>query len=167
MSVFLRSITLVALSGVFSFSAFAAPQKGGAVKTGGGDFGLGLSLGDPTGVNGKYYLSSHTAVVGGMGFGIGDIEGFQLHGDFVWHPVQLMSNAHMLLSVYVGAGAAMVIGDGPNNDDFGFGVRAPIGVNFAFTRLPMDAFFEFAPGGEFIADPGFRLDVAAGARYYF
>jgi hypothetical protein len=56
-------------------------------------FGLGLMLGAPSGLSGKYFLSSDNA----LDFGVGAIgyyrgrSGLHLHLDYLWHPVSLAS----------------------------------------------------------------------------
>src|SRR4051812_39029280 len=57
-------------------------------------FGLGLELGEPSGINGKYFLSGSNAIDFGLGYiyrhyYAGD--GLNLYADYLWHPVVLTS----------------------------------------------------------------------------
>src|SRR3954470_22337258 len=59
-------------------------------------FGLGLELGEPDGLNGKYFLSSSNALDFGVGYiyhhYYGD-DGIHLYADYLWHPLVLTSAA--------------------------------------------------------------------------
>ena len=57
-------------------------------------FGLGLMIGAPTGLSGKYFLTESTALdfgVGGIGYYRGR-DGLHLHADHLWHPLSLVSD---------------------------------------------------------------------------
>jgi hypothetical protein len=145
-------------------------------------FGLGIMLGAPTGLSGKYYLSSDTALdfgIGVYGYGrrrhAGDLH---LHLSFLWHPVVLAKADAFWLPLYFGIGGRIWDHDYGPDDDFDhlhIGVRAPIGLAFDFQRVPLDIFFEFALILDFVQD-GFGDDHdglygdftgALGVRYYF
>src|SRR3569623_1691068 len=82
-------------------------------------FGLGLELGEPTGLNGKLFLQPDQAI----DFGVGDIyhhyyggDGLHLYFDYLWHPVSLDSNESFELPIYVGIGGrTRFIGNGRPN----------------------------------------------------
>src|SRR5215813_5205880 len=66
---------------------------GGGGYTSNGVFGLGLEIGEPTGLNGKYFVAADRAI----DFGIGAIyqdyrggDGFHIYADYLWHPVTLV-----------------------------------------------------------------------------
>lgn len=138
-------------------------------------FGLGLMLGAPTGLTGKYFLSSDNA----LDFGVGVIsryrnrDGLHLHMDYLWHPVSLASVPQFELPLYFGIGGRIFdFDDDDNNDDgFAFGVRAPLGIAFDLTNVPLDIFFELALVIDFFTgyrdDVGADLNGAVGLRYYF
>src|SRR5215831_18324146 len=104
-------------------------------------FGMGLELGEPFGLNGKWFYSSSRAI----DFGIGDIydyydyRGLYIYGDHLWHPVSLVSAAAFELPLYVGVGASLW-----HWDDYVYrgcpgacsgnalGVRVPVGITFDF-----------------------------------
>lgn len=176
---------LLALCGValFAAAADARPRPDGqlsgrrfeANKT----FGLGLELGAPTGLTGKYYLSADRA----LDFGIGTIyeyydrSGFHLYGDYLWHPVSLVGTSAFELPLYVGLGFRIWDfdndrADGTRDDAFAFGIRVPIGVTMDFNNVPLDVFLQFVPVLDFFS--GYEphsvyldLDVSVGVRYFF
>jgi hypothetical protein len=175
---------LLALCGVALFAAVAdaRPRPDGqlsgrrfeANKT----FGLGLELGAPTGLTGKYFLSADRA----LDFGIGTIyeyvdrSGFHLYGDYLWHPVSLVGVPAFELPLYIGLGFRIWDfdhdRDGVTDDGFAFGIRVPIGVSMDFNNVPLDVFLQFVPVLDFFS--GYErhsvypdLDVSVGVRYFF
>jgi len=136
-----------------------------------GTFGIGLILGEPTGISAKLYLQDDQALQAGLGFAfIGD--GLHAHVDYVFHPVILQERDSFVLPVYVGPGVRMINYEkGRDNHVFTLGLRAVAGLLFDFKTVPLDAFVEVAGVVEFgfSDDEGFglALNAAAGARYYF
>ena len=138
-------------------------------------FGLGLMLGAPTGLSGKYYLGSDRALDFGIGVlgGYGRRDGLHLHMDYLWHPVSLVSDPAFELPIYFGLGARIFDfnDDDYDDDGFAFGLRAPLGIAFDFTNTPIDIFFEVALVIDFYSgyrdNVGADLNGAIGLRYYF
>lgn len=139
-------------------------------------FGLGLMLGAPSGLSGKYYLGPSTAI----DFGVGVIRYYRhrrsnvhFHADFLWHPVSLASTRPFELPLYFGIGARLWDFDDEDIDDdgFGLGVRAPIGIALDFNNVPLDVFFELALVVDLFFnyddDYGGDINGAVGVRYYF
>ena len=137
-------------------------------------FGLGLMLGAPTAIAGKYYYASDKA----FDFGVGAMryyrhrDGLHLHVDHLWHPVSLASTAAFELPLYVGLGFRIFdFDDNANDDGVAIGIRAPIGIAFDFNNTPIDIFVELALVADFFVDYGDRYDGdlngAVGFRYYF
>jgi hypothetical protein len=142
-------------------------------------FGIGLMLGAPTGLSGKYFLTPDTAIDFGVGiiryrpYDRGRRGNVHLHVDYLLHPISLASTEPFELPLYFGLGArALDFDDDDLGDDgFAIGIRAPIGVAFDFNNIPLDAFIEFALVLDFFVSYrdtlGFDFNGAAGARYYF
>jgi len=170
--------TLSAIVSTFLFAgglAAALPGSASAQEAAAGQkgvLGAGLIVGEPTGVSGKYYLTDDRAIdaaVGGAVVG----RGIQVHGDFLWHPWVLEQKESFALPVYLGVGGRILNHDGGGGDDedhVRLGVRAPVGILFDFTRIPLDVFAEVAGvldyrtrGDAF----GFDINGGIGARYYF
>jgi len=136
-----------------------------------GVFGVGLLVGEPTGVSLKYYLGDDKAIDAGLG-GAFLSKGLQIHGDFLWHPWILESKPSFVLPVYVGVGARLLDRNGGarNEDHFRIGARAVGGVLFDFREVPLDVFVEVAGVADYrtVGDPfGLDLNLGAGVRYYF
>lgn len=125
--------------------------------------GVGLSLGNPTGLNGKYWLDSNKAVDGGLAFSLGKNSNFSIHSDFLLHSdgAFYFNDVHPL-DLYYGIGGRMKF-----SDDIEIGVRVPVGLAHKFEKESADIFAEVAPILDFISRTGLELHVLFGARYYF
>jgi hypothetical protein len=172
-------IVLGALAASFSTipAAEARPRPQTTSFSANKTFGVGIMLGAPTALAGKYYLGADTAV----DFGLGVIQGFgrdalHLHGDFLWHPAVLLTAEPFVLPIYIGVGARIAdfdddIDDQGNNDEGGLtvGARVPLGIMMDFNNVPLDVFLEFAPVFDLIGydAPDFDINIALGVRYYF
>ena len=169
-----RWIALLALVALVGVSRPAAAQTIDSDK---GVFGVGLIIGEPSGISCKLYLGeeSNTAIAAAAGFAFA-ANGMHAHADFLWHPWILSNADRFVLVGYFGVGAR-VLGHNRrfDNDDFHVGARGVVGVVFDFISLPLDAFAEAAgvmdyrTGG---GDPdhdnlGPSLNVSIGVRYYF
>ena len=140
--------------------------------------GLGLELGAPFGLTGKYFLQD-----GGdkaLDFGIGDIgpgyygdrSGLHLYGDYLWHPAVLTDNESFELPLYIGLGARYWDFDyGRATGAYALGIRAPIGVAFDFNNVPLDIFVQVAFVLDFIHNYTHDIypdaDFSLGIRFWF
>jgi hypothetical protein len=135
-----------------------------------GSFGIGLVIGEPTGVAAKLYLGDDTAVQAAVGFNfIGS--GVQVNAEYVFHPWILQERDLFVLPIYLGPGVRAIQYDGGRGADghFAFGLRGVVGLLFDFKNVPLDTFVEIAGVIEWDAaedlEPAFNL--GAGVRYYF
>ncbi len=128
-----------------------------------GQFGIGAMVGNPTGVNGKYWLSKTTAVDGNAGFSLGGHSNFNLHSDYLFHSLGALvfQDTHPL-DVYYGIGGRMKF-----DDDIELGVRLPVGLAHRMENDRADVFAELAPIVDFIGRTGLEISIGIGARYYF
>jgi len=130
-----------------------------------GLFGIGVVLGEPTGISGKYWLDERTAIDGAFGYSFGDR--FRLSIDYLVHGTTANGPDFLF---YYGLGGAMAGNRGyiakSRRSDFALGARGVIGVSYLFKRAPFDAFLEIAPI-VFIAPPlGLSMDFCFGIRVY-
>lgn len=136
-----------------------------------GTFGVGIVVGEPTGICVKLYLKDDQAIqaaVGGAFIG----GGVQVHADYVFHPYILQSRDSFVLATYIGPGLRVIdYSSGRNNAFIAVGLRAVGGLLFDFRKVPLDAFVEVAGVFEYgFADgegAGIALNAGAGIRYYF
>ncbi len=127
------------------------------------DLGVGAMVGNPTGLNAKYWLGEDIAVDGGFALSIGKHVDLSMHSDYLMHQkgAFFLNDVHPL-DLYYGIGGRMEFGD-----DFELGVRVPVGLVHRFTERPVDVFAEIAPIVDFIGRTGVELHFALGGRYYF
>ncbi len=125
-------------------------------------FGLGLILGEPTGLSGKYWISPRTAIDGAFAWSIDKKSGVHLHSDYLWHDYRIISVIKGKLPIYYGVGARMVFAT-----DNIFGVRGVAGFNYIFDGTPLDIFLEIVPILDIAPKVGFDFNGAIGIRYYF
>jgi hypothetical protein len=125
--------------------------------------GVGISIGNPTGLNGKYWLDGNKAVDGGAAWSLGKHSNFSLHSDYLFHNdgAFYFNDVHPL-DLYYGIGGRMEFAD-----DIEVGVRIPVGLTHKVESEEADVFAEIAPIVDFISKTGIELHFLFGARYYF
>jgi len=177
-----RTLPLVLCLTLIASAAQARPRPGGHItgqsfeanKT----FGLGLELGAPTGLNGKYFLSADRAIDFGLGglYSYYNRSGFHLYADYMFHPISLASTSSFELPLYVGLGGRLwSFKDDrvdPADDATAIGFRVPVGISLDFNNAPVDIFVQLVPVLDFFSgyrDHDIYLDVDAsfGVRYWF
>ena len=127
-----------------------------------GQFGLGLIVGQPTGVTGALEISDHTAVDGAVGLGFFNDRNFYAHLEFDYYFPTLAHGDALDLSLYIGVGGFFVA-----HKDAELGARAPVGLSFDFNSAPIQIFLEAAFLLGVAPDGYFEVRGAAGFRYYF
>jgi hypothetical protein len=145
-----------------------------------GSFGLGLVVGEPIGVGGRYWFSENVAVQGLFG-GTYRYEGAILAIDVIAGirdiiPVKSPS-VRFDLSLGAGALAGVVEGGyhchgGPwptchRHSSFATGLRAPVTFSVVIEKIQLEAFIEAAPVVLVLPFLDLDLEGGFGARYYF
>jgi hypothetical protein len=127
------------------------------------ELGLGLSLGNPTGLNGKYWLDQKSAFDGGLAMSVGKKNSLSMHSDYLFHQSSAFYfNDIYGLDLYYGFGGRMEF-----SDDIELGLRLPFGLAHRFEVSEADIFFEAAPILDFVSRAGLELHLLFGSRYYF
>lgn len=174
------------ISGVsIATEAEAAPTPGNKIRGRGGNFGLGLSLGDPMGLSMKYFMAANHALQGDLGWSPLHHGNGRLGFDYLFHPGTFVSNSDIDLVPYLGFGLGMMFWAGGyyhgyyhdrNRYDYYYGhgggvamfIRAPIlGLGIHWKKAPLDTMFEgsWAP---YIVRPDLAHgDFSFKIRYYF
>jgi hypothetical protein len=145
---------------VLPWSVGAQPSgAGGGV---GGRFGLGVMLGEPTGISAKLWLGETSAVDGGVAWSFAQNPAVSVHADYLFHFFDVISVKAGRLPLYVGIGGAFSAGQDPD-----LGVRIPVGLTYLFDGPPLDLFLEVAP--IVLVFPATTLDFSGGLgiRFYF
>jgi hypothetical protein len=138
-------ILLVSVPALADDAATAARPSG---------LGVGLELGDPNGLTGKYFLNHVLAIDGAMGWG----GPFTVHADLLWHGWNALPKpSEGRLPVYLGVGLEI--------EDGNAALRTVGGVSYWLKDKPLEIFAELAP--TFGADEDAELAGAIGFRWYF
>jgi len=174
----MRPSRIVAVAVLLAIAALSGGRALAQKQSDKGVFGVGLIIGEPTGVAAKLYLdsSSDLAVAGAVGPALA-AGGLHAHVDVLWHPWILTTEDKFVLPAYIGAGVRVLdhARDSGNEDDFHIGPRAVGGILFDFIGVPLDVFAEIAGVLEFRSGGGdsdhrgtaLDLNVGVGVRYYF
>lgn len=138
-------------------------------------FGLGIIVGEPTGLSAKLWTSQTTAFDFGLGWSIGgdrigNYDGYyngggrvHLHMDYLLHSFEAVGSTGRY-PVYYGFGARLNSGGGYDNS---LAIRFVAGLAWMPKDVPIDMFIEFVPSLQLTSQPGFAIDSVIGVRYYF
>jgi hypothetical protein len=138
-------------------------------------FGLGLIVGEPTGISAKLWTSHVNAFDFGLGWSvggdrIGKYNGYydggsrvHFHMDYLWHSFETI-HSNGRFPVYYGIGGRINTGAGYNSS---FAVRGVIGIAWMPRETPIDIFFELVPALQLTSSAGLAIDAGLGARYFF
>ncbi|KPK86901.1 MAG: hypothetical protein AMS27_04125 [Bacteroides sp. SM23_62_1] len=147
----MKKLIILFISGLFALNVLAQDHG----------FGIGIILGEPTGISAKNWISSKTAVDAAVAWSLYD-PSLHIHADFLLHNFNLISVSKGQLPVYFGLGARIRLADETN-----FGARIPVGIDYHFEGAPLDIFFEVVPILNFVPTTAFDLNAAIGMRYFF
>lgn len=133
-------------------------------------FGMGIILGEPTGLSAKAWTSSDNAFDFALAWSFKDYHHNDNHNDgsallqadYVWHFFNAISVSSGKLPIYVGIGARVVLADDPS-----FGVRIPVGIDYLFADAPIDVFLELVPILDLSPESDFGVGGGLGIRYWF
>jgi hypothetical protein len=141
----------------------------------GGPFGMGIILGEPTGICAKYWLDRTNAIDGAIGF-----DDFSIHADYLWHFWDIFPKPSAgQFGAYVGPGLIFKDEDhhhdhdnhrdrdDDDDDDNEAGVRLTLGMLYETPRHPFEIFAELVPVLVLSPDADLELDGAIGVRFFF
>ena len=157
---------------VLALCLFLAVQGSVAQESG---FGLGVIIGEPTGISAKLWTSSVNAFDFGLGWSIGgdrigkyegDYNGksrVHFHMDYLWHSFDAIHSSERF-PLYYGFGGRMNSGAGY---DGSVAVRGVFGIAWLPHNTSIDVFLELVPSLQLTSSTGFAIDAGIGARYFF
>ena len=125
-------------------------------------FGLGVILGEPTGVSGKYWMSPWSAIDGAFAWSLDKNGKIQVHADYLWHNYEIISVIKGKLPIYYGIGGRLLFAS-----DNIVGIRGVVGLNYLFAGTPLDIFLELVPILDLAPEVDPSFNAAIGIRYYF
>lgn len=129
--------------------------------------GIGVSLGHLAGLSFKSWQSERRAWAGGVAWSFAEENALHLHLDYLRHSRKVLPQRpfHQVREgqflTYGGLGMQLELAK-----DNRMGLRLPLGINYLFQGIPLDAFLEVAP--QFDLAPATRLHLkgAIGVRYF-
>ena len=127
-----------------------------------GKFGIGVLLGEPTGISAKLWLGQTSAVDGVVAWSFTNNTSVTIHADYLFHFFDVLTIEQGSIPLYVGVGGTVSIAQEPD-----IGVRIPFGATYLFDTAPLDVFLEVAP--VFLLFPATTFDFSGGIgiRFYF
>lgn len=151
----MRSIIIVLMS-LFSSFAFAE------------NFGLGVILGDPSGLSMKMKLDEGHSVDGALAYSSGWHHGLQFHADYLkdrartWH-----TNGGGPINMYYGIGGRLISYNDDRKDLVSLGPRGVMGLNYDIVNPNIEFFGELALVLDVVPSIGADIDFGVGARIRF
>ena len=146
---------------IFIFIIICLSKFSSAQETG---LGVGIMLGEPTGFSAKKWLSSTSAIDGGLAWSFVNDGSMQIHGDYLFHFPDFISKPK--LTAYLGVGGRIKF-KGNDKGESSLGIRIPAGLTYIFPDAPFDAFVEVAPVFDLTPETRSSFNSAIGVRYYF
>ncbi len=155
MKILKQTLSLLSVLTITSFLSLSYAQ------TNGKDTGLGVMLGEPTGISLKLWKNNNTAYSFGLAWSLEGNDAVYAHADHLWHSALDTDTENFAFSYGLGARAIF------SDNDTEFGVRVPLGLNFYPNGAPMDIFVEIAPTINLIPSTDGDVSGVFGARFYF
>ena len=126
-------------------------------------FGIGVMIGEPTGLSAKYWLNDINAVDFGLAYSfVRKHSAVSLHADYLYHAFDIIKSNYQI-PIYYGFGARLRL---VSDDDNALGARGVIGVAWLSDKSPFDVFLEVVPVFNLFPSTSLNLDAAIGARFY-
>ena len=138
-------------------------------------FGLGIILGEPTGISAKLWTSNENAFDFGLGWSIGGdrlgrFDGnynggsrVHFHMDYLWHSFEAIHSTERF-PLYYGIGGRINTGAGYSSSA---AVRGVLGIAWMPRETPIDIFLELVPSLQFTSSTGFAIDAGSGQDISF
>jgi hypothetical protein len=130
-----------------------------------GPFGLGIVLGEPTGITGKVLFGHYNGIQLHVGYGYEPRGRLVICGDYLFHFMNAIPPIERAgrLAPYIGIGGRL----GVRDDNALLGVRVPFGLAFFLNSAPFEIFVEIAIGIGLIPETVAIIDGGLGGRFYF
>ncbi len=137
-------------------------------------FGIGIIVGEPTGLSAKLWTSKENAFDFGLGVSVGgdrishkyyhdNGNRVHFHMDYLWHSFNAIKSTERF-PLYYGIGARFNSGGGY---DGSFGIRGVFGIAWFPHSTPIDVFVELVPVLQLTQSTGLGIDAGLGIRFFF
>ena len=161
----LKFATLGFLLFVLSTGIFAQDRR----------FGLGIIIGEPTGLSAKLWVTPVNAFDFGLGWSVGGDRLYKydggyngdsrvhFHMDYLWHWFSAIQSSNRF-PLYTGLGGRVNSGGGYSTS---VAARGVLGIAWIPDQAPIDIFVEIVPSLQLVPGTGFGMDAGFGGRFYF
>jgi len=137
-------------------------------------WGLGLILGEPTGISYKNWSGADRAIDAAVAWSFSGYDSFQIHADYLFHNFTWTRDTDIkdVFPLYYGIGVRIKLGTTDNGrlsrrTDARVGIRIPGGLSYWLEEAPIEFFVEIVPLLDLVPATDLDLNGAVGARYYF
>lgn len=135
---------------------------GGVARSQDKGFGLGIILGEPTGISLKKWLDGNSALDSAVAWSLVRPSSFHLHADYLYHKFNIFNVKKGKLPLYFGIGIRIRVGGEDR-----LGIRVPVGICYIFEQAPLDIFLELGPVLDLAPATKLRVTSSIGIRYFF
>lgn len=149
----MRSLACSIIAVLLAATSAASQEKG---------FGLGVVLGEPTGISAKGWVSPRGALDAGLAWSTRGTGYVHAHMDYLWHFKEVVNTSQQVLP-YLGIGGRIL---GSRNTAIA-GVRIAGGVAWLPAGAPLDVFLEIAPIVDLAPATELSVDGGIGIRFFF
>ncbi|MGH2570945.1 MAG: hypothetical protein ACRDGR_06950 [bacterium] len=125
--------------------------------------GVGIVVGDPTGLSVKFRLSRVNALDTALAWSLSDDNDLHVRADYIWHKYDVISVKKGRLPLFFGVGGRIEFRE---VSDDRVGIRFPVGLDYYFSGAPFDVFVELAPVLDVAPDTDFDIEGAIGGRFW-
>lgn len=150
-----RNIAFLCLIGIFLLAGPTAVE-------GSKGWGIGVILGEPTGLSLKFWSSRATAIDAAAAWSFKGEGKFHLHMDYLFHNYRVFKVKRGKLPLYFGIGGRVKF-----EEETRVGIRIPVGVCYLFRNQPLDIFFEIVPVLDLTPETDFDINASVGVRFFF
>ena len=151
--IILSGIAVIAI--LCSSNTTALAQKSGN--------GIGIIIGEPTGFDGKFWLTEKTAIDGALAWSFVRGNSFHIHADYLIHTSDAIKTEEPL-EVYYGIGGRLKTS---GDDGARLGLRGVAGLDYFLRDAPVDFFFELAPIMDVTPATELTFNGGIGVRWFF
>lgn len=130
-------------------------------------FGLGLIVGEPTGVSASFRREGPSTFDAAVAWSVPE-ERFHMHADYLYQVVSFRDPAAPTVEfpVFVGVGPRLRLGGGNRTASSIIALRVPVGLNIVPTDFPVEGFIELVPVLGLYPATMMDFDAALGVRVY-
>lgn len=131
--------------------------------------GIGIIVGEPTGLSLKSWLSAKSAITVGAAWSFRNDGSLLLWADYTLHSFNITgASSPRSLAFYYGIGGKVGFVDRNDNDnETVIGARVPLGLMLPIGDAPVEIFLEVVPTVDLSPDTDFGVNGGIGVHFFF